>query len=228
MKELGETHGLRGLYLRNGPEFQVLYVTPDGRATIAGVMWDATGKNSTRDQVSKIDGAIPTVVVDKDGAKSIEAAARSDTLLSVEKASFGLAGDPAAPRLWMIIDPYCSYSVRAFDALRPYVKAGRIQLAVVPISILDYEDNGQSTPAAQSLLSQNSRQDGGSLGSPKLPLGGFRERPGVAREEQSARRGDRAAWNADARLAQGGWERGRDRRDSEGLGRADRRSRGGS
>ena len=158
MKELGETHGLRGLYLRNGPEFQVLYVTPDGRATIAGVMWDATGKNLTRDQVSKIDGAIPTVVVDKDGAKSIEAAARSDALLGVEKATFGLAGDPAAPRLWMIIDPYCSYSVRAFDALRPYVKAGRIQLAVVPISILDYEDNGQSTPAAQSLLSQTTEK----------------------------------------------------------------------
>jgi thiol:disulfide interchange protein DsbG len=158
VKELGETHGLRGLYLRNGREFQVLYVTPDGRATIAGVMWDATGKNLTREQVSKIDGAIPTVIVDKDGAKSVEAAARSDALLSVEKAAFGLAGDPAAPRLWMIIDPYCSYSVRAFDALRPYVTAGRIQLAVVPISILDYEDNGQSTPAAQSLLSQNPAQ----------------------------------------------------------------------
>ena len=158
VKELGETHGLRGLYLRNGPEFQVLYVTPDGRATIAGVMWDATGKNLTRDQVSKIDGAIPTVVVDKDGAKSIEAAVRADALLGVEKATFGLTGDPAAPRLWMIIDPYCSYSVRAFDALRPYVKAGRIQLAVVPISILDYEDNGQSTPAAQSLLSQTTEK----------------------------------------------------------------------
>jgi thiol:disulfide interchange protein DsbG len=86
-------------------------------------MWDATGKNLTREQVSKIDGAIPTVIVDKDGAKSVEAAARSDALLSVEKAAFGLAGDPAAPRLWMIIDPYCSYSVRAFDALRPYVTA---------------------------------------------------------------------------------------------------------
>jgi hypothetical protein len=158
VKELGEMHGLRGLYLRNGGEFQVLYATPDGRATIAGVMWDATGKNLTREQVSKIDGAIPTVVVDGDGAKSIEAAAKSDALLSVEHASFGLAGDPAAPRLWMIIDPYCIYSVRAFDALRPYVKAGRIQLAVVPISILDYEDNGQSTPAAQSLLSQKPDQ----------------------------------------------------------------------
>jgi hypothetical protein len=66
------------------PEFQVLYVTPDGRATIAGVMWDATGKNLTRDQVSKIDGAIPTVVVDKDGAKSIEAAAEP-TLFSASR-----------------------------------------------------------------------------------------------------------------------------------------------
>jgi thiol:disulfide interchange protein DsbG len=158
VKDLGQTHGLRGLYLRNGREFQVLYVTPDGRATIAGVMWDATGKNLTREQVSKIDGAIPTVIVDKDGAKSVEAAARTDALLGVEHAAFGLAGDQAAPRLWMIIDPFCSYSVRAFDALRPYVTAGRIQLALVPISILDYEDNGQSTPAAQSLLSQNPAQ----------------------------------------------------------------------
>jgi thiol:disulfide interchange protein DsbG len=56
----------------------------------------------------------------------------------------------------MIFDPYCSYSVRAFDALKGYVKAGRIQLAIVPISILDYETNGQSTPAAESLLSQDS------------------------------------------------------------------------
>src|SRR5580692_10654641 len=81
VKELGETHGLRGLYLRNGSEFQVLYATPDGKATIAGVMWDAAGKNLTRDQVSKIDGAIPTVVV-KDGAKSAEAAATTDVLAS--------------------------------------------------------------------------------------------------------------------------------------------------
>ena len=55
----------------------------------------------------------------------------------------------------MIFDPYCSYSVRAFDQLKPYVAAGRIQLAIVPISILDYETNGQSTPAAEALLSQD-------------------------------------------------------------------------
>src|SRR3984885_4184100 len=121
VKELGETHGLRGLYLRNGREFQVLYVTPDGRSTIAGVMWDATGKNLTREQVSKIDGAVPTMVVEKEGSKTLEAAAKADPLLGVEHSAFGMYGDPAAPRLWMIFDPYCSYSVRAFDQLKPYV-----------------------------------------------------------------------------------------------------------
>ncbi len=155
VKELGDSHGLRGLYLRNGPEFQVLYVTPDGKATIAGVMWDATGKNLTREQVSKIDGAIPTMVVEKDGSKTLAAEAKADVLLGVEHASFGLYGNPAAPRLWMIIDPYCSFSVRAFDELKPFVAAGRIQLAVVPIAILDYETKGQSTPAAEALLTQD-------------------------------------------------------------------------
>ncbi len=155
VKELGETHGLRGLYLRNGREFQVLYATPDGEATIAGVMWDATGKNLTREEVSRIDGAIPTMVVEKDGSRAL-AAAKPDALPGVERTTFGTYGDPAAPRLWMIFDPYCSYSVRAFDELKPYVVAGRIQLAIVPISILDYETNGQSTPAAESLLSQDS------------------------------------------------------------------------
>ena len=153
VKELGESHGLRGLYLRNGQEFQVLYVTPDGRSTIAGVMWDANGKNLTREQVSKIDGAVPTMVVEKEGSKTLEAAAKTDALLGVERSAFGTFGDPAAPWLWMIVDPYCGYSVRAFDELKPYVAAGRIQLAIVPISILDYETNSQSTPAAESLLS---------------------------------------------------------------------------
>ena len=157
VKELGETHGLRGLYLRNGQEFQVLYVAPDGQSTIAGVMWDATGKNLTREQVSKVDGAVPTMVVEKEGSKTLEAAAKADALLGVEHSAFGMYGDPAAPRLWMVFDPYCSYSVRAFDQLKPYVAAGRIQLAIVPISILDYETNGQSTPAAESLLRDPAR-----------------------------------------------------------------------
>ncbi len=149
---VGEQHGLNGLLLRNGSEMQVLYVTPDRQATIAGVMWDATGKNLTRDQVAKIDGAVPTVVLN-DADKAFAGKASGSALASVEKATFGVYGRDGAPQLWMIFDPACTYSIRAFDQLKPYVEAGRVQLRIVPISILDHEDSGMSTKAALALLS---------------------------------------------------------------------------
>ncbi|MBB4200195.1 thiol:disulfide interchange protein DsbG [Rhodoblastus sphagnicola] len=149
---IGELHGLTGLFVRNGAEFQTLYVTPDNQATIAGVMWDSAGKNLTRDQVAKIDGALPTVDVG-DVKKVLADKGAIAGLATVQQAAFGAIGPDGAPVVWMIVDPACSYSIRAFDALKPYAEAGRIQLKIVPISILDHEDNGMSTKAALSLLS---------------------------------------------------------------------------
>ena len=128
----------------------------------------------------------------------------------------------------MIVDPYCSYSVRAFDELKPYVAAGRIQLAIVPISILDYETNGQSTPAAESLLSQDPARmaeawDHQSFQAPASP-----EAPALLQKNNRNRRRDRAQGHANARLAQGGRDGGRDRRHPEELGGFDRRGRGGA
>ncbi len=51
------------------------------------------------------------------------------------------------------MDPQCIYSIRAFQALQPYVQSGQIQLSIIPLSVLDYEDNGQSTRSALALLS---------------------------------------------------------------------------
>ena len=45
---------------------------------------DATGKNLTRAQTSKIDGAIPTIVVDKEGSRRLDAAVTADAMLRVE------------------------------------------------------------------------------------------------------------------------------------------------
>ena len=58
----------------------------------------------------------------------------------------------------MLIDPQCIYSVRAFQELRGYAQAGKIRLAVVPLSVLDYEDHGQSTRSALALLSKPANQ----------------------------------------------------------------------
>ena len=54
--ELGASHGMRGLFVRNGRQFQVFYATPDGEQVIPGVMWDASGKNITREQVAPSRG----------------------------------------------------------------------------------------------------------------------------------------------------------------------------
>ena len=54
----------------------------------------------------------------------------------------------------MIIDPQCIYSVRAYQQLQPYAAAGKIRLSVVPVSILDHEDQGRSTRSALALLSR--------------------------------------------------------------------------
>jgi thiol:disulfide interchange protein DsbG len=154
--ELGSAHGLRGIFVRDGAAFQVFYATPDGERLIPGVMWDAVGKNITREQVAPIAGTLPTVVVgnnDKTAPAQLVGGTRSPLDL-VKETSFGVTGPAAAPRLWMFVDPLCSYSVRALQEIQPFVASGRVQVAVIPVSVLDYEDNGKSTPSALALLSK--------------------------------------------------------------------------
>ena len=153
--DLGVQHRLHGFFVRSGPQFQVFYATPDNERLIPGVLWDAAGTDLTRQQVVHISGAIPTVVVGgaepgQSGSTAVGVAA----LPLVEKASFGTIGQASAPRLFMLIDPQCIYSVRALQMLHPYVATGRVQIAVIPLSVLDHEDRGQSTRSALVLLSK--------------------------------------------------------------------------
>lgn len=153
--ELGTLHGLRGIFVRNAGQFQMFYVSPDSERVIPGAMFDAQGKNLTLDQVATIPGTVPTVAV---GDAAIHAAAQvqasaGSLLKAVEATTYGTVGSPSAPRLWVFIDPLCAWSVRAMGQLRSYVNAGRVQLAVIPVSVLDHEDQGRSTVAAKAMLS---------------------------------------------------------------------------
>ena len=155
MTELGEMHGLRGYFVRSGQQFQVFYASPDGEQLIPGVMWDASGKDLTRQQVLRVPGAVPTVEV---GDAGTSRAAGAAALPLMKKAALGTIGPDSAPRLYMMIDPQCIYSTRAFQMLQPYVETGRLQISVIPLSVLDYEDRGQSTRSALALLSDEPGQ----------------------------------------------------------------------
>ena len=185
---LSPQHGLDGVFVRSGAQFQVFYITPDKERVIPGVMWDAAGKDLTREQVANVPGAIPTVVVGdvasaktdaKPGASSVSA------LLLVEKANYGTVGSALAPHLWMLIDPQCVYSVRAYQMLHPFVEAGKVQLSVIPLSVLDYEDKGQSSKSALALLSKPGEQlvaswQAGNVNDPPIPAAAARLQANMA------------------------------------------------
>lgn len=144
--DLSAVAGIRGMFLKNGQKFQVVYATPDGQAAIAGVMWDAAGKDVTRRQIAKIPGAVPTIQVDaQQGGPALKA--------SLAGLHGGDIGNPNAPEAVMFIDPQCMYSIRAIQNLMPSVTAGRVRLKIVPLSLLDYEDRGASTTNARAMLS---------------------------------------------------------------------------
>ena len=163
--QLRSAHGLQGYFLRNGKSFQVLYVPPDNKAVIPGVMWDASGANLTREQGASIPGAIPTGVLG-DGAQATASTAdpgsppstgAKPVPVSFSQAAsvttYGTVGNENAADLWMLVDPQCSYSIRAMQGLQPAVASGRIHLHVVPLSFLDGEDSGLSTKRALQLVS---------------------------------------------------------------------------
>lgn len=181
LTELGSFHGLRGMVVRSGSQFQVFYGTPDGERVIPGVMWDTAGKNLTREQVSSIAGLVPTVMIGDTpavaGANAPDASGlreASSDLAAVQTTNFGLSGEPTAGRLWMFIDPLCSFSVRAMQQLQPYIASGRVQLAVIPLAVIDHETNGQSSVRALAMLSQPSAKmisawTANGLNAPALP-----------------------------------------------------------
>ncbi len=152
---VGEAHGLRGLVLKNGKRFQVVYETPDRERVIAGVMWDAKGTNLTKQQISSVEGARPTLVIGDQASGGFREGKEGLDLL--EQASFGTFGQAGTPRLWVFVDPLCGYSVRALEGLRPLAASGQVEVAVVPVAVLD-DGNGSSTAAALALLSRPSAE----------------------------------------------------------------------
>lgn len=158
LTELGVQHGLRSFFLRSDGRFQVFYATPDEARVIPGVMWDADGQDLTRKAIASLPGVTPTVTIGRDAADSRVTPALATSpagapAAGLTDATYGTSGNVEAPEVWAFIDPQCSFSIRAMQELQPFVDAGKVRLRLVPLSILDSEDNGLSTQHALGLVS---------------------------------------------------------------------------
>lgn len=171
--DLGTEDGIRIVFAYLGDSMEVFHVSPSGRYAVrSGRLMDmAEPDPAKRDltfrRASIIPGVLPTVEMRGQGQGGAQEAAQAvppaqdgnAVLARLEKADFGIAGRPDAPRLYAFIDPLCSFSVRLIEALRSHIAAGRIQVALLPLALIDHETNGRSTPAAQTLLSQPETMD---------------------------------------------------------------------
>ena len=144
--DLGVQHGLPTIFAKSGSTFQVFYLTPDGQAAIGGVMWDYTGHNITRDQVTPIDGTIPTVVDRCDGQSSeirIALLWRNRPSLRAPWRRSGTRSSASQGRQQLRACT-CSSTRYAASPSVPWISYGHISPPVscrsqcVPLSVLDY------------------------------------------------------------------------------------------
>lgn len=142
--------GVQGVFARKDDRYQVYYVLPGGKRLIRGELYDLDGTNETVALLRSVPGALPTV--DLTGRKDPASTDHAAPLL-LARGYGGSTGKTGAPHVWMAIDPFCGPSVTALRALTPLVDAGKLRLTLLPLSINDHEDKGNSTRAAQALLS---------------------------------------------------------------------------
>jgi thiol:disulfide interchange protein DsbG len=152
---LGTINGMDGwLTIKQGQE-QYFYVTPDKKNFIMGLLFAEDGRMLTIDQVQKLregEGEVLDLLVDGQLTRprldevnkgvtenKFEVKSPSEQLYGdIENSNWIPLGSAEAPFIYTIIDPQCPHC-HAFlkDLETNYIKAGKIQVRVVPIGLRD-------------------------------------------------------------------------------------------
>ena len=107
----------------------VLYADKQGRYLVAGNVIDAKGKNLTQ----------------ADTAKYITAQAAKKAYLAAAKTHWFAQGSDKAPhKLYVAIDPNCSFCHLMYKELYPLIQAGKLQVRWIPVAILKPTSKGKS------------------------------------------------------------------------------------
>ncbi len=110
-----------------------IYLTPNGKHAIVGTMIDGQGTDLSAKPLSRL-------VANPSHQKAWQ---------KLENATWVRDGDPNAPRtIYMFTDANCPYCHKFWQAARPWVKAGKVQIRHVLVGLL----KPSSLPKAASIL----------------------------------------------------------------------------
>ncbi|HCI47795.1 MAG TPA: thiol:disulfide interchange protein DsbG [Rhodospirillaceae bacterium] len=152
LRFMGRLHGLDAYFAKaaNG-SIQTFYISPDGNAAIAGLMFNIQGQNITMGQVTSLLQSDPAALADAntllDTSEQANAAkapltpqqqqAKAEAVLNVvDRTNWFRLGVEDAPVVYMVHDPNCPWCERAMQYLAPQIAQGQIQLRVIPVGLL--------------------------------------------------------------------------------------------
>lgn len=152
---LGRAHGMDGWLVKLGDNVRAMYVAPDGKGVVVGLMHDENGDNLTVRQIEALQpsgDAEPVAAQEEAAAQepgNEDAVAASPASAEAEqdpaKAAWEAAGTLAyvpignadAPVIYVMFDPRCSYcALYLSDLLEGPISARKLNVRMVPVSVL--------------------------------------------------------------------------------------------
>ncbi|GGK05872.1 thiol:disulfide interchange protein DsbG [Luteimonas terricola] len=113
--------GLRGFAGVAGQQPVAVYLTPDGRHALVGVMLDAKGEDVGAAALQRL----------------VSGPMSKRTWAQLESADWIVDGRPDAPRVvYTFSDPNCPFCNRFWEAARPWVDAGKVQIRHLMVGVI--------------------------------------------------------------------------------------------
>lgn len=139
---LGREGGLEGFVLiTKERDLKTVYLTPEG-GMVMGILVDANGTNLTANQLrayrQRLDGdqsALP-------GADQTGVSKSERVYALAEKAAWVSIGEDSAPYVYMFLNVNCGHCQAMFQDLQGAIKAGQMQLRLVPYGSADANRDG--------------------------------------------------------------------------------------
>ncbi|MGH8077429.1 MAG: thiol:disulfide interchange protein DsbG [Lysobacter sp.] len=125
--------GLSAIVVDNGKERRLFYVSPNGQALIAGLLFDERGRNVTPDDLSRAGISSKTAGPSPASAKSLWR-----SLGGLQALVDGKAG----PVVYVFADPACPYCHAFMRQARPSIRAGKLQVRWLPMALLSRGSRG--------------------------------------------------------------------------------------
>jgi len=146
--------GLRGFAgIVGGQQPAAAYVTADGKHVLVGSLFDAEGNDVARETLEK----------------TVAEPMTTRTWTALESSAWVADGKADAPRIvYTFSDANCPYCHRFWDAARPWINDGKVQLRHIMVGVIREDSPGKAAailsardPSAALLKNETSFQSGG-------------------------------------------------------------------